>query len=935
MEREFLGWQGAALDRAAEWILRRVGENLEDVLVVLPGSRAARTLLEKLVLRAQPSWYPPRILTQGELIDEMVLGSRPVAGRLARTLAWSRALLELPRARLELLAAHPPAPHEFRGVLALAETVRSLHAELAQEGIGFERLARGASAPASAGEAERFAVLAEAQSAWRRNLDALGLADPHESRFAAIDKGEVDEKHRVILVGVADMNRLLRHLVQRLGSRATALVFAPESEASTFDELGCVRTEAWKDRDLPLTTERWHVVDGPDAQAERAIEILASLDARFPPEEISIGVCDEEVAPHLERRLAEHGVVARHAAGTPIERARPHRLLAELAAWLPRREFEAYAELLRQPDLEAALRARSGAIDPVAALDAYHARHLPAAIDGRWLPGHDQESRKVHAALLELLGDLASSAARPTKAWPAAIRAFLASTYSDPIDPKVEEQRVLAESLESISEALAEIESLPGALGEASCSAAAAIDLLLSMSRGSSVSPQPAAQGVPEIELLGWLELPLDPASVLVVTGFQEGSVPASRRDDPFLPDGLRRKLGLPCSDDRVARDLYAASALLSSRREVAFVSGRVDGRGDPLLASRLAFHVPRRGILERVGRLQEKQSPRRGRPVSGEEKFRLPRLERSIDLASMRVTAFADYLRSPYYFYLRHVLRLETIDDRAREMDARSSGSFAHDVLEEFGRGELRDSTDEREIASWLRRRVESLGQRQFGADPRPAVRLQLAQLALRLEHFARAQARRAAEGWRVHETEWKPRTEVRLDLGAGEPPMALHGQIDRIDVREKPGGTRLEWAILDYKTGASAKDPEKAHRNRSGWKDLQLPLYTLLARELAEGGASRLDGAPALGYFTVGKDESETGVALARWTPPDLESAFQAARDVVRCVRRGEFDDLGSKLPDDPILLAIAGRGLVAPAEEESGVENGEALEGEEVAG
>ena len=50
---------------------------------------------------------------------------------------------------------------------------------------------------------------------------------------------------------------------------------------------------------------------------------------------------------------------------------------------------------------------------------------------------------------------------------------------------------------------------------------------------------------------------------------------------------------------------------------------------------------------------------------------------------------------------------------------------------------------------------------------------------------------------------------------------------------------------------------------------------------------------------------------------------------------MRRGEFFDLGTKLPEEPILLAIAGRGLVTPAEEEDGAENGEASDGEEAAG
>jgi ATP-dependent helicase/nuclease subunit B len=916
MKRIFLGWDGFLLDRAAQWLLDRHGEDLSGILVALPGARAARALREKLARRARPGWTPPAILTQGDLIDEMVVLDRPVAGRLARTLAWARALSELPRARLEVLAARPPESGDLRASLALAETVRGLHADLAQEGIGFERLARGEGRPGSAGEARRFEVLAEAQARWRRILDALGLADPHESRFAAIDAGRIDPDLKVVLVGVADMNRLLRRLVERLGARAMALVFAPEAEADAFDELGCLRTEAWKDRDLDLPLDRWHVVDGPDAQAERTLEILASWGGRFAPEEVAIGVADEEVAPHLERRLSEQAIVAHHAAGTPLELTRPFRLLAELAAWLPRRAFAPYAALLRHPDLEAALRARleesDGEIDVAAALDGYHGAHLPGAIDGRWLGGKDEPMRAVHAAVLDLLGGLSSSDPRPLAEWPTAIRAFLAATYPDLLQPAVEEQRVLAGSLSVLSDALGEIERLPGALGATPATAAAALDLAAAISRGESVSPRPSAPGEAVIEMLGWLELPLEDARALVVTGFQEGFVPRSRRDDAFLPDGLRRKLSLPCAEDRVARDLYAATVLLRSKKEIAFVSGRKSRQGDPWLPSRLAFHAPRAQILDRVERLHRKEGARAMSPLAGGGRYELPRRMPLPEVEAMRVTAFRDYLRSPYGFYLKHVLGVETLDDSAREMDAKAFGSLAHDVLEDFGRSDLRDSTDESGIERWLREKVEDLGRRRYGARPLPAVELQLAQLSRRLALFARAQARRATEGWRIRHVEWKPAKPVVLRMKESEKPMPLHGAIDRIDVRE---GSR-EWAILDYKTGFSAKDPAKAHRRRDGaWRDLQLPLYTLLANELG------FESQPALGYFSIGKDEAETRIALASWDSSDLEDAFEAAREVVRKIRAGECFDLGREFSDEPILLALAGEGLVEGTEEEDG--------------
>ena len=918
MKRVFLGWEGSALDRAAEWILRERGEDLENVLVALPGSRAARALREKLARLAKPSWSPPEILTQGALIDALVETDRPVAGRLARTLAWARALGDLPRERLEILAARPPAEGDLRGALALAETVRALHADLAEEGIGFDRLA----------DEPRFAVLAEAQRRWRAILDGLGLADPHESRFAAIDAGTFVRDRVVILVGVADMNGLLRHLVAKLGSRATALVIAPESESEAFDELGCLRTEAWKDRDLPIPLERWRVVDGPDAQAEAAVSILAALDGRFAPGEISIGLCDEEVGPYLERRLGEERVRARHAAGTPIETTRSFRLLAHVSAWLARHAFAEYAELLRHPDLEAALREASE-VDLAGALDEYHALHLPESADGTWLKEKSAAVRAADSRLRAILAGLDGPHGpheneRPLAEWPAAIRGFLANVYERDLDATAETDRLLATSLALLSDSLEEIERLPPGLGARNVAAAEAIDLLLASARGGTIAPPPAAAGAVELEMLGWLELPLDTARALVVTGFQDGRVPSARRDDPFLPDGARRRLELPCADDRVARDVYAAMALLASGREVSFVSARRNRNGDPLLPSRLLFHVPNEDLLPRVdraigrGQLEQGSAPA---IVVREPAYVLPRRAGLPPVESMSVTSFADYLRSPYGYYLKHVLRADPVDDAAREMDGRSFGTLAHDVFKAFGASGSVHSTEEKEIARILKDALETIALDRFGKRPLPAVGLQVRQLARRLDVFAREQAKRAAEGWRIVEVEWAPGEPVALELGDGARPMLLRGKIDRIESREARGSTRREWAILDYKTSK----PDAARAPRSGeWRDLQLPLYTLLAHEIV--GVER----PALGIVVVGKDAGDTGIEIAGWDAAVIDDALDAARDVARKVRRGEFFDLGRSFPDDPILLAIAGKGLVASIgaeEDETGAAAGDA--------
>ena len=125
-----------------------------------------------------------------------------------------------------------------------------------------------------------------------------------------------------------------------------------------------------------------------------------------------------------------------------------------------------------------------------------------------------------------------------------------------------------------------------------------------------------------------------------------------------------------------------------------------------------------------------------------------------------------------------------------------------------------------------------------------------------------------------------------------------------DRIDFHPEHG-----WAILDYKTGNVAKAPEAAHRRRDGeWVDLQLPLYVHLARPLG------IEGIPHLGYGALGKEEEDIGFKLAEtWTESDIESALERARQVVRSVREGSFQQLGRE-PYDDIFQAIRGQGMIA---------------------
>ena len=106
----------------------------------------------------------------------------------------------------------------------------------------------------------------------------------------------------------------------------------------------------------------------------------------------------------------------------------------------------------------------------------------------------------------------------------------------------------------------------------------------------------------------------------------------------------------------------------------------------------------PRRLLLAR----SEAQIPAKSRftvpdPVAPSEK-----------LTRISVTRFKVYLACPYRYYLRHVCRLEAIDDTARELDGSAFGNLLHETLSGLGRDPAapRESTRPQELFDYLNQR-------------------------------------------------------------------------------------------------------------------------------------------------------------------------------------------------------------------------------------
>jgi RecB family exonuclease len=545
-----------------------------------------------------------------------------------------------------------------------------------------------------------------------------------------------------------------------------------------------------------------------------------------------------------------------------------------------------------------------------AQLDRFYNAHLPSRVYAGQRLGIVKDWPDLPLALRHIDAWLAEAAARlPLREWGDVFRQLLGSVYGhrtiyldQPTDETLHRTilRILAEC--------DQLGSLPEALDATPLSAADAFRVALGPLADEALPP-PA--DLSAVEILGWLELPLDDSRAQIVTSFNEGFVPQSTGADAFLPDRFRRELGLLHNERRYARDAYATNVLCQSREKLSMIFARRDTNNDPLQPSRLMFACPDDALIRRAqmffGESEAASAPRRlllapDGAIPAESRFRVPPPEKSDEkMTSIFVTQFKDYLACPYRYYLRHVRNLKAIDDSARELDGGDFGSVLHEVLSELGRDPNgpRDSNQETEIFEYLDACVQQRIRFHYGAaEQRASIRLQLEQARQRLRAFAREQAKLVREGWRIVHAEdieetrgWlsvsfldalaKERRSRRPD---GES-ILLVGRIDRIDFHE----ARRMIRILDYKTADSAQKPDQTHRTKEGWIDLQLPLYHLLRHAVRLGVPE--DCQVELGYFNLPKRLEQTGVEPAAWDEKILETAYEEAQRVIRGVREGIF--------------------------------------------
>lgn len=892
VERIFLGWNQPLLGLASEWLLQREN-SLETTLVLVPSAQSARQLKHRMARKAgailSPKFSTPGALMRTEHPD--------IAADWLETLGWQEILeKEAPRQTLETLFSES-AHTEGDWAGGIAGEMVALRRSLQDNGLGLRDVARRLSATP---ESERWDCLANLERLLENWLSKQG----YKSRTSVLRTGITlpDGIDTIVLAGISELPPMIARVIEESSLPITSLIAAPQSLSDLFTDIG-TPSEAWSEQalDWPEQNGSVEVAIDPKQQARCARSRAASQ--KTPVQELAIGTADTQSGDIIAHEFTTAGWTSHHPAST-LPTSSLRRWLHSWSTWLNQPDLASMMDLLSMPQTASLIEA-----------DCAEIADLLASLRDQWMVIHPENLRHQlkHRGHPRIKAEAAS-----------VIRACdrLEKWRKLSLEGKTTQaMRHLLGAIESADDDQFEILDWIDQAADQMDKPGRSMSYWIKLMLADLPRPQSKPPAGRVLDIQGWLELMFQPGSHLIVCGLNEGKVPASNSDDPWLGESGRTLLGLPSDKQRAARDAFLFQSLVHSRMEsggrVDLLCTRTNEKGEPQLPSRLLLAARPEQTAARIEKLFCELEPADAKlrwETEDASRWRVPAAEAPEVLSA---TSFGDYLACPFRYYLKHVHRMRSIEPERIEWNARDFGTIIHNTLESWGRDETaRQLCKADEISDWLNESLDQQVESTFNQRIPLAVRIQLDTMRQRLEWFAQAQEELATEGWIVDEVEQK----FPIPIGT----TGISAKIDRIDRHRETGQMR----IIDYKTGGKTDSAASSHRTKQNarsrlpehiteqdpplytrrdakkeiaylWKDLQLPLYALAVHHRYQVLATPC-------YFKLG--ETRNDVQLQAWDDfdeVDLHAAEACAQWVCERIAAKRFWPISQKVAYDDYEL------------------------------
>ncbi|MBO4491191.1 MAG: PD-(D/E)XK nuclease family protein [Lentisphaeria bacterium] len=859
----FLGISEAPAKTIAQTLLEecRLGTttDLGGCLVILPGRQAIRAVSAELTA-VHELILPPEFTTTGGFFRMGGKPDTPPASIPEQKAVWIQVLEQL----------DPDAfPKLFPQGLEKEETSLSFYAdqfirlrgELEQS---IDSCSFQSAAKSLARDDERWAELALLETEFRSLLKKNGLRDPVP---APRDADTFRKYRKIVLAAVPDLSSAVKDKLAFLkgefekteggnpaGPDFVICIAAPESRADFFDEWGCVRPEKWSSHAIsfPNEPDRIHSVQDPREMADLAARLAVDpATGVFDPDTTALIVTDTAFAGQMKKSFSrfvtnekeDEPLEVYDPNGTSMSTLRVFGILSALRELIrgDKPSADSFRRLLDQECFARRIASLAGMTPDGLreAADIYFLLRIPDVITSANWPNPDmfrsEREKKYMVCLGTAFGKIMDIRTRLKEAEDpvSELGKILGEIFfCERYEPRFGiELNAEAEAFREASSVFSNSPLLRGLPPDRR--------LYLLEDHLKSVRLYPG-HGPNVVEITGFLDSLFHPADRIILCGMNEGLLPESQTASPFLNESIRKKLKLPDNESRFARDAFYLESLLSlTRGNIHFLACKRDAEGSPMRFSSFFFHGTENlaELLDRTEILFADYPVPSEEPRSGEE--RVPfRAETDIsksfggpDQILLNVTDFKAILQSPLRAFFSKGLKMEAVDYTFPELDAAALGTIVHAVFQGFNLLDswrsvlLSDSSTEMDKARVLNE-VEEAFYQALLREVRARVGMEIPLLATIQTEIWQSRIRKAMKEFLsvpsldVLEREWDLANKEGIPFAGA----VIKGKIDRIEYDRKENTLR----IIDIKTGE--KGAKEAHIKKSGFLDLQLPLYKML---------------------------------------------------------------------------------------------------------
>ena len=919
--RFFLGWDQPLVELANNFLKKNLSKKLADkTLIVVPSKQAARKLKNRYKENSKSENYPI-FGTPETALKLFENDSQRPPTQTEKSLTWALTLKNIKLKQLKNIFPITPPDRSMNWALRTSNAFIGLKNSLSEGGLNISDVNK--IEDPNFKDLSRWQELELLESIVESSLKEKGLS--HLSQHFLDSHSTLDDIEQIILIGLPDPPKVLIDTLQSISKthKISIVIYAPDSEQSTFSEWGIPIAEHWSNHKINIKNAENSIrhVSDPDQQSREVVSIISEHSDPFGM--VAIINNDIELIQSLKSELKKQNINAFDPSGGQCSSQEIYATLALFRELISSGSFESAVELLNHPeiinyivvnneeiktasnnqmdlfneekDIKKNLNDPKFAVaDILANLDRIKNKHIPTGLDMALKFSADNKELKLTNLALKQLNEWRDELQQDLiKSLPD----ILESIYSDREFDSEKDQEFYhtAEFLKSI---LKEIHTSPLHLMD-KCEQ---LDFILNSLKNQSI-PEKRAQN--SLDIQGWLEVLWEDRPHLIMAGMNEGSIPNRIASDIFLPDSMRSKLGLRNNETVLARDNYIFNAALNWRNSggrVDLILGKESLEGTPLKPSRLLFQCDDIELPDRALSLCSRiNSSEIIHPWTSSWKLKPMRIDKDAKIfREISVTQFSNYLSCPFRFYLQNLMGMNDNQPTEMEMDPRQFGTLFHQVLDDFGGNEeIRDSHDESEIYKFLEKRIESRSFAKFGRKLTVPLSFQINSIKERLKWFSSIQANERSLGWRIHHSEFKIHTKGKIKIGK----LKLKGTIDRIEQNENDG----TWRILDYKTSESPKKPKEAHLQRINqskldsipdwainefddksckWTNLQIPLYVHSAKSILR------EETICTGYFNLSNTQESVKIEIWEDFGDDfLESAVNCAEGISESISECNF--------------------------------------------